>query len=102
PIPQRTACNLFRYTTLFRSGSERVLAIANFALGLVIPADAGSERKDCFGATPKPAMRLRPVQITAVTRDPCAPQKSPCFTNARRSEEHTSVLQSRVALVCRH
>src|SRR5436190_12322472 len=34
---------------------ERVLAIAHFTLSSFLPTAGGSRRKDCFGATPKPA-----------------------------------------------
>ena len=40
-------------------GSERVLAIANFSLDSILLAEAGTEKKDCFGATPKPAREMR-------------------------------------------
>src|SRR6266478_9549852 len=38
---------------------ERVLAIANFPCGARIVTAGGTERKDCFGATPKPARGTR-------------------------------------------
>jgi serine protease Do len=39
--------------------SERVLATANFPLGSLLLAADGNQRKDCFGATPKPARETR-------------------------------------------
>jgi hypothetical protein len=38
---------------------ERVFAIANFFVGSVLLTSAGTQRKDCFGATPKPARETR-------------------------------------------
>src|SRR5438094_5026428 len=38
---------------------ERVLATANFRLGSLLLAANGNQRKDCFGATPKPARETR-------------------------------------------
>ncbi len=40
-------------------GSERVLAIASFSLDSILLTEAGTEAKDCFGATPKPARERR-------------------------------------------
>ena len=42
-----------------RAAGERVFAIANFAFkSLLFPA-GGNQKKDCFGATPKPARKAR-------------------------------------------
>jgi len=38
---------------------ERVLPIANFSLDSIMLTEAGTETKDCFGATPKPARETR-------------------------------------------
>jgi hypothetical protein len=38
---------------------ERVLAIANFSLDSILLTETGTEKKDCFGATPKPARETR-------------------------------------------
>ena len=38
---------------------ERVLAIANFSWNSILLTEAGTETKDCFGATPKPARETR-------------------------------------------
>ena len=38
---------------------ERVLAIADFLCELLTSMGNASERKDCFGATPKPARETR-------------------------------------------
>ena len=39
---------------VWRAG-ERILPIANFSLDSIMLTEAGTETKDCFGATPKPA-----------------------------------------------
>jgi serine protease Do len=44
---------------------ERVLAIATFPLGSLLFAASGSQRKDCFGATPKPTRGTRALPVTA-------------------------------------
>jgi serine protease Do len=44
---------------------ERVLAIANFTLDSLLFAEGGSQRKDCFGATPKPARVTRALPRVA-------------------------------------
>src|SRR5258707_9634555 len=72
---------LFPYTTLFRS-SELILGMRG---GLIITAAA-------------PARVARRVYSTHV-RSPSA--VVPATTGTRRSEEHTSELQSRQYLVCR-
>src|SRR3712207_8774279 len=66
---------LFPYTTLFRSGRGLPRAVRQ-------PGPVEARRTD----------RRRARHAGAVTPDPCA---------ARRSEEHTSELQSRQYLVCR-
>src|SRR3712207_9544061 len=64
---------LFPYTTLFRS---------------------------CPSARPSPAYpRRNAVRCVACAPAPCASSATPC--PPRRSEEHTSELQSRQYLVCR-
>ena len=39
--------------------AKRVLPIANFSLDSIMLTEAGTETKDCFGATPKPAREPR-------------------------------------------
>src|SRR2546430_8354873 len=68
---------LFPYTTLFRSGRVRVVRVLTPSPDLALSA-----------RPPSPAMREREeAALAAVTR--------------RRSEEHTSELQSQSNLVCR-
>jgi serine protease Do len=45
---------------------ERVLAIANFPLGSLLFAADRNQRKDCFGATPKPARVTRVLPRHAI------------------------------------
>src|SRR3712207_6902818 len=71
---------LFPYTTLFRSGSARGRTAAR-------PVPRGS--------SPEPRRRGR-----SAGRAPCRTLGRPSATR-RRSEEHTSELQSRQYLVCR-
>src|SRR3712207_7656889 len=76
---------LFPYTTLFRSPDNGLLAPAARAFG-------GVREAVDISASP---WRLHPVSATFHGRDVFAP------VAARRSEEHTSELQSRQYLVCR-
>jgi hypothetical protein len=41
---------------------KRVLAIANFSWDSILLTEAGTETKDRFGATPKPARETRALQ----------------------------------------
>src|SRR3712207_8285727 len=79
---------LFPYTTLFRSHRlERRLAGRRGHLGrLLLPAPG-------WDAVPVPGRRALPAVVRA--GDPGDPDR------VRRSEEHTSELQSRQYLVCR-
>src|SRR2546429_871923 len=71
---------LFPYTTLFRSIREAAgPALSTRQRGKLVRAIAAREHADPSG---------RPVRLTRWTLD-------------RRSEEHTSELQSRLHLVCR-
>src|SRR5690606_39601092 len=64
-----------------------------------------------LGAIPKPVQAPAAVVVDEVTNgyvpksissnDPCAPSARIDFPSLRRSEEHTSELQSRENLVCR-
>src|SRR3712207_7859245 len=72
---------LFPYTTLFRSHGIEDEAYAGTAL--LHRADAIGPVPPCHGRTPQ------------------APVRNAIATRARRSEEHTSELQSRQYLVCR-
>src|SRR2546422_4648616 len=74
---------LFPYTTLFRS-SRRILGNAAAAIAGMVNWEETEDR----GAKP-----LIATTMFGVT--------TPCVTVARRSEEHTSELQSRLHLVCR-
>src|SRR2546426_5352828 len=80
---------LFPYTTLFRSGRARTLSLRNldFARGAERRRHA-VERRQRLGKRPFP-------KIAAGDGD------AQVFRSARRSEEHTSELQSPCNLVCR-
>src|SRR5256884_2881732 len=71
---------LFPYTTLFRSFKDR--------FKLVRPACSAGSRPN---NTPAPAVTAREKSRTVASG----------LTSNRRSEEHTSELQSRLHLVCR-
>src|SRR5207302_7276994 len=97
PHPRST---LFPYTTLFRSGSAPKLprlavacrgARATAGLKRRAPAGAGEPSAPCY---PSPAPEV------SVTHGPPAGRYR-AHPPARRSEEHTSELQSRENLVCR-
>src|SRR3712207_8133765 len=72
---------LFPYTTLFRSGSGPRHSSAG-------PAAAASS-----SSAPGPGART--------SSSPCCRRTGPTSGRSRRSEEHTSELQSRQYLVCR-
>src|SRR2546430_5793471 len=88
---------LFPYTTLFRSRQVRVLAPAQVEVDLpeaeevVVVDDVGGEEHH------QPADRREREQRVARGRVPDAPHDA----RHRRSEEHTSELQSQSNLVCR-
>src|SRR5947209_13548058 len=79
-IRQPPRSTLFPYTTLFRSQFPRS-ALASQTPTLLIPK--------LFGRTPP------------YTFKPLARKRKPARVRRRRSEEHTSELQSRQYLVCR-
>src|SRR3712207_6923944 len=79
---------LFPYTTLFRSGR----AARRRPAGAGAPGDAGGHRAGHPAVGPAPRLREDPVLLTA---------RRPTACRGRRSEEHTSELQSRQYLVCR-
>src|SRR3712207_7018388 len=74
---------LFPSTTLFRSGGDKVAAVLSFK-GVRHVRHSRSDPADPQGLRPEALAR------------PCRPQR-----RGRRSEEHTSELQSRQYLVCR-
>src|SRR5689334_24620538 len=81
---------LFPYTTLFRSGSVRAVTQS---------ADRGEDAGPGFGADVRVAVeyaRDRLVRHASLPRD-----VSHDRPRRRRSEEHTSELQSQFHLVCR-
>src|SRR5438874_9812018 len=86
-LPRTSRSTLFPYTTLFRS-----------APGTGCSSVCGATR---LGASKVfPAFRSVPVRTSAfVTLDGVTPCHS--TSSSRRSEEHTSELQSRRDLVCR-
>src|SRR2546422_2602871 len=71
---------LFPYTTLFRSGRQRIVALADWGGGCVVREAKALVPSVCVWASP---------------------QKLPQKVRCERSEEHTSELQSRLHLVCR-
>src|SRR5690606_41470439 len=81
---------LFPYTPLFRSPAPRVVQIEEPVAVVVAPV--GAARRALFGAV-SVALRIVAVAqaVEVVVR----------AVRARRSEEHTSELQSRENLVCR-
>src|SRR3712207_9424425 len=92
---------LFPYTTLFRSAgtlAEVGVLAAVAGVALVEAADhAPGERVHREGQRPEEAQVVRQLQ------GPCRRRRSPRVRRrrAKRSEEHTSELQSRQYLVCR-
>src|SRR5689334_23670429 len=79
---------LFPYTTLFRSSGGRLVAMAFH------PPVGAAPRGDTLLRSPLPHRRS---SIGGIGR--CPQPAGPC--NGRRSEEHTSELQSQFHLVCR-
>src|SRR2546427_8601481 len=78
---------LFPYTTLFRSQSPCVIEVQGVRVGLLICEDA-------WHPEPARAAAQAGAQLLAVIN------ASP-FHEGKRSEEHTSELQSQSNLVCR-
>src|SRR5205807_9681288 len=76
---------LFPYTTLFRSRG----------------AEGHHITEDAVGAQPHSGHRHWSLPMTAFTRLATASPTKPTTTKRRRSEEHTSELQSPCNLVCR-
>src|SRR5687767_15621135 len=91
-IPRPPRSTLFPYTTLFRSRSDGVLERRSERARLCPQVDRGDLHRRALVST-----RRRNV-------DPIAPVRAgaarPC-SDGRRSEEHTSELQSLAYLVCR-
>src|SRR5699024_12114582 len=89
-LPRPPRSTLFPYTTLFRSGRGHTRRHHAGATG------AGEQRH-----TAEPELRwpLQPVRTAAVVQ--YASIAAPGLRHVRRSEEHTSELQSRFDLVCR-
>src|SRR5690242_21180177 len=81
---------LFPYTTLFRSAVVLVVASRSTSVGGA-RSDALRAEFEAPSKPDVPAGSERPLPTPGV-RDPASP---------RRSEEHTSELQSHVNLVCR-
>src|SRR5438552_12123146 len=71
---------LFPYTTLFRSSSWSALGTWGIEL---------------------PGQLIYELSLANRGRSPCAVRHSHCYPGRRRSEEHTSELQSPDHLVCR-
>src|SRR5690606_41668562 len=85
-LPQQSP-SLIPYTTLFRSGQASIPTAAKTAPPPAAPA--GARWREC------------PWRKSPSARRPPLPNPSRPGTGARRSEEHTSELQSRENLVCR-
>src|SRR2546429_6777774 len=84
---------LFPYTTLFRSCKFRFRPLSQSESGSFANSSAlGSLRRRLLLVDPSPHLELR----RGIARGPRRPS-----TGCRRSEEHTSELQSRLHLVCR-
>src|SRR5437870_7538731 len=81
---------LFPYTTLFRSDPE-VMGATTQAGRVTAVTDS-----QAYGLRPSPNRRFTPGAILMATR-----RFHDAFSSSRRSEEHTSELQSRGHLVCR-
>src|SRR2546427_7794725 len=83
---------LFPYTTLFRSGSERLLGLVNQILEV-----------SRLRAGVLPIQRVRLDLDTVITRavEELKPTADQTGVILERSEEHTSELQSQSNLVCR-
>src|SRR2546430_4086011 len=79
---------LFPYTTLFRSGDHHEW-MCIIARGELVPGRGQS------------ALLLRPFEIRARQRNPRGIKSVRPQQQSRRSEEHTSELQSQSNLVCR-
>src|SRR5207247_10957163 len=95
PIPRPPISTLLPYTTLFRSRRS-------------IPRECEASHPD---GTSRVALPIAPFRQETRCSTPAAPHRQYrrrvrarrpfCSTAVRRSEEHTSELQSRVDLVCR-
>src|SRR3712207_7106582 len=85
---------LFPYTTLFRSPDEGV------DHGVHHGRHHADEQHDCDAKDAPPTPSVRVPKPTSVGKCHAHHTKA-CSNNARRSEEHTSELQSRQYLVCR-
>src|SRR5439155_24774297 len=92
-IPPPPGSSLFPYTTLFRSICSHRRGVARGHFRCARHHEPNPDRGECSPrcARPPPAIRLQqqPVHPAALKPD------------SRRSEEHTSELQSRGHLVCR-
>src|SRR3712207_8902489 len=84
---------LFPYTTLFRSEVERVVGGVK---GTTATAHGGG-----WGPSSRRALRSTRRQRHDSRPDPRAAGSAEIRPGTRRSEEHTSELQSRQYLVCR-
>src|SRR5205809_1255386 len=85
---------LFPYTTLFRSGVGALLAVGSAPQVVVDDVDLVSPLREVHGGGPPE------VPVASEDQDAHASVLLGCM-GVRRSEEHTSELQSRLHLVCR-
>src|SRR3712207_9394084 len=92
---------LFPYTTLFRSlaGGRQDLARVEAGRDLEVGPAAGRAELADVGRDPRHPERAQRVPVGIVAYH--VPGAAPVDQGIRRSEEHTSELQSRQYLVCR-
>src|SRR5690348_18150358 len=91
-IPRPPTSTLFPYTTLFRSRLERILVANGEAVGLLDEQTVDAARRNQLLDS------LVAGKVSAIT---LALLHHAVASQRKRSEEHTSELQSPVHLVCR-
>src|SRR5207247_7152008 len=94
PPPPRLT--LFPYTTLFRSAASSVTRVLRER-----PGAPGGQVDLALGNRPQVVLRLVEEPAVCLRGLPVVVHDAVPQARARRSEEHTSELQSRVDLVCR-
>src|SRR5690606_41331117 len=96
-IPRCLKSLLFPYTTLFRSNTDRLVNLTVSRGGSAIPRRRRDWRQDG-----QARHRRQPVQNqNRADRGPFLNREFEFAVDRKRSEEHTSELQSRENLVCR-
>src|SRR5437868_3331142 len=90
---------LFPYTTLFRSAASRCRGLRGASRAAALPPSARSPSPAAHAGARGWSRGRRPSRLLAASGHAA---HAPCRSSARRrSEEHTSELQSRFDLVCR-